>query len=275
MIIGRAYCNLKVFRVERDGTLTKVREAHNAVLTSGLNQLRAAMLGTAWQLSAIGLGSSGTAVAASQTWGLAPLMVAAPTDSFHDGPTYRAILRITEDELVGSTIREVWIAPATTGQAYARVVIPDLAKTAEFAYVFQFDCTWSGCTRAACSMLAALANSQGAYSYELTTLVCGRGTATPSPADQGLADPWTMTALPIASSDATVNGQLSLNFTIAIDQYNGLTLAEVGLFFNVKTGSSPVAVPAMYGRALIDPEPYVILVGVGGQVVVILRWESA
>lgn len=280
IVLGRAYCNLKVFRVERDGSMTLVREAHNMVLTSGLNQLRAAMLGTAWQLSAIGLGSSGTAVSGSQTWGLTPLMCVAPTDSYADGATYRATLRIMEDELVGETIREVWLAPTTEAppagpKAYARVVIPALAKTAEFAYVFQFDCSWSGNTKLACNMLAALANSQGAYSYELTGLLCGRGTTAPSPADTGLADPWTMAKLPLASSDATVDGQLTLYFTLPPDQYNGLTLAEVGLYLDLASGSSPVTVPLLYGRALIDPGPYAIEVGIGGQAVVILRWESA
>lgn len=277
-MVTRAYCNLRVYR-EKDGRRTLVRRAHNLVLTNGLNQLRSAVLGTAWQLSAIGVGRSGTAVAASQTWGLDPLLVAAPTDSYSDGPVYRATLRIGEDELVGKTIREVWLAPTTdappTGPgAYCRAVIQDLAKTAEYAYVFIFEASWGGgCSRLAWSMLAAQANSNGAYSYELSGIVCGRGTSPPTVGDTGLVDPWTMTALPIASVDESTDGQLTVYATIPPDQYNGSTLAEVGLLYAIASGAPPVAA-GMLGRALIEPA-YPIEVGKGAQIVIIVRWESA
>lgn len=279
IVLGRAYCNLKVFRVERDGSMTLVREAHNMVLTSGLNQLRSAVLGTAWQLSAIGLGSSGTPVAASQTWGLSPLLVTEPTVSRAHGAQFRATLQLGEDELNGTTIREVWIAPSTTApptgpKAYARVVIPDLAKTSEYAYVFIFEASWGGgCSRLAWSMLAAQANSNGAYSYELSGIVCGRGTSPPTVGDTGLVDPWTMTALPIASVDESTDGQLTVYATIPPDQYNGSTLAEVGLLYAIASGAPPVAA-GMLGRALIEPA-YQIEVGKGAQIVIIVRWESA
>lgn len=279
---GRAYCNVQVYRqTVRHGRVVKqelVARAHNMVLTSGLDQLRDAMLGAPWQLSAIGLGSSGTPVAASQTWGLSPLLVTEPTVSRAHGAQFRATLQLGEDELNGTTIREVWIAPSTTApptgpKAYARVVIPDLAKTSDFAYIFQFDCSWSGNSKLACNMLAALADSGGAYSFRIASLLCGRGTAPESVNDTGLADPWTMTPIAVASSSVT-DGDLTLFFTLPPDQYNGLVLAEGGVYFDVSSGSPPITVPALFARGLIVPGPYTVEVGKGAQVVVKLRWES-
>lgn len=282
MSVGRAYCNVRVYRQTiRDGVVVRqelVARAHNAVLTSGLNQLRDAMLGAPWQLSAIGLGSNGTPVAASQTWGLSPLLVTEPTVSRRYGAQFRTTLQLGEDELNGTTIREIWIAPSTTApptgpKAYARVVIPDLVKTSDFAYIFQFDCSWSGNTKLGCNMLAALADSGGVYSFRITSLMCGRGSAPESANDTGLADPWTMTPIEVGSS-SVMDGELTLFFTLPPDQYNGEVLVEGGVYFDVASGSSPVTVPALFARGLIEPGPFEIVVGEGAQVVVKLRWES-
>lgn len=283
MSLGHAYCNVSVYRLTvRDGKVVKqelVCRRHNAVLTSGLNQLRDAMLGTSWQLSAIGLGSSGSPVVASQTWGLSPLLVTEPTVSRQYGAQFRATLQLGEDELNGSTIREIWIAPSTTAppsgaKAYARVVIPDLVKTSDFAYIFQFDCSWGGeNSKLACNMLAALADSEGAYSFRIASLMCGRGSAAENVNDTGLADPWTMTPIALAGS-SVADGELTLFFTLPPDQYNGLVLVEGGVYFDVASGSSPVSVPALFARGLIEPGPFMVEVGKGAQVVVQLRWES-
>ncbi|MCE5255155.1 MAG: hypothetical protein LLG45_13295 [Actinomycetia bacterium] len=276
---GRVYCNLKVFRIDAHGRGRLVREAHNAVLTRGLNQLRDAMRGEAFHLSYIGLGSSGTAVSASQTWGLSPLMISQATNRSAKGARLRTTQQIMEDELNGSTIREVWIsmsadAPPTGPGAFARVVIDPLEKTSEFRYVFQFDVVFGGTnSRLACNMMAALAASTGDFTIRIASLMCGRGTAPESIADTGLADPWTMTPIAVASS-SVADGELTLFFTLPPDQYNDLVLAEGGVYFDVASGSSPLSVPALFARGLVQPGPFAIEVGKGAQVVVQLRWES-
>jgi len=275
IVRSRVYCNVLVYRLGRDGRKELVRRAHNAVLSTGLNMLRDAMLGNEFRLEAIGVGSSGTAVVPSQTWGQTPLLCSEVTTKYVNGVRFRAVQQINEDELNGHTIREVWIAPATAGNAFARVVIDDLDKTADFAYIFQFDVVFGGTnSRLGCLMFAQLANSEGAYTIKLTALLCGQGTVSESVADTGLADPWTMTPLPLAST-ASADGQLTLYYTIAPDQYNGSTLAEAGVYFDTNTGTPPVSVPALFARGLITPGPYEIEVGKGAQVVAIMRWESA
>lgn len=274
IVNASAYCNVSVFQLGLDGRKRLVRRAHNAVLTSGLNMLRDAMLGTAFHLDAIGVGSSGTAVTPSQTWGQSPLLCSEVVTKFVNGARFRATQQINEDELNGETIREIWIAPATTGNAFARVVIEDLEKTEDFAYIFQFDVVFGGTnSRLACLMYAQLAASEGAWTIKITTMMCGRGTAAESVGDVGLADPWTMTPLPLAST-ATADGQLTLFYGIAPDQFNGLTLVEAGVYFDTNSGSPPVSVPALFARGLIAPAPFEIEVGEGGQVVAIMRWES-
>ena len=288
----RAYCNLHVYQLDRADreqlelrglrwlleNRRPVREAHNLILDSGLNQLRDACTGTAWHLSAIGVGSSGTAVSASQTWGLSPLLCTSPTDSYADGALFRTTLLLSESELNGYTIREIWVSPTTdappTGdEAYCRVVIPDLAKTSDFAYLFIVDCTWGGgCCKPAWYMFAALAASGGSYTYKVDKLRCGSGCRVESVSDTGLDEPWTMTDL-TASSASPGSKQLEISFSIPPDTYTGETLREVGLYYDVDSGTSPIDVPGLYVRA-VDDEDTLMVAGKGALVPVTLQWGS-
>jgi len=276
VIKAQAYCNVRIYRFKKGDRSKRelVQKVHNLVLNTGLNQIRDALNGAAWHLGAVGLGSNGTAVQATDTWGLTPLICEAPTSSYYKNALFRATFLLEEGDLNGNTLREFWIAPSTTvGTAYSRVVFDPIAKTDDYAYLFIIDCTWGGaCTRNAWFMLAALAGSGGAYYYQLNQLMCGRGTTLPTVYDETLADPWTMSPIPVASS-VTAVGELTLRFTINPDQFNDEIMREAGLYFSCISGSSPITAPALYCRNLIDPA-YAIEVGKGAQVVCVLKWES-
>lgn len=281
--LPRPYCNVRVYRLARkDGrTIRKdlVAAAHNLVTDAGLDQLKAAAVGTAWQLSGIGLGDDDTAPAASDTWGGSELLCEVPTSSYYKDGLYRASLLIEEGDLVGEDIKEVWIAPGTAiggGPCYARVVIGTIAKTADYAYLFLFDCTWTGgdeITSATCEMFAALAKSGGAYTYALDEVLLGGGTKEESSADTGLELPWAMTPLALASATSLGTGFLSLTFTIPPDTYVGNVVREVGLYFTLETGASPITAPAMFCRMVLDDE-YEVPVGEGATVSVVIKWEA-
>jgi hypothetical protein len=280
---GKAYCNVKVYRLERDAAGNELSRTlhckrHNLVTTSGLNQLRDACNGAAWQLSAIGLGEDGTAVTAADTWGLSPLVCEAPTTSSYKGNRFRATSLLEEDNQNGETIREVWISPDTTGppggeDCYARVVIDDIAKTDEYAYLFLFDCTWSGCVDTGCNMLAAQAASGGAYSFRCDTVLFGSGTKAESSGDAALELPWAMTPLALTTSDATVDATLRLNFSIAPDTYVGQTIREVGIYFTQETGTLPLPTPWLYTRDVIAT-PYEVVPDMAAGEVTVLTWEA-
>jgi hypothetical protein len=282
VLVIRAYCNVKVYRLKREaGRLIEKRlqcKAHNLVTTSGLNQLRDACDGTAWQLSAIGLGDDGTAVTAADTWGLSPLVVAAPTTTSYKGNRCRLTYLLEEDEQNGETVREVWIGPDTTGppggeDCYARVVIDDIAKTSDYAYLFLFDCTWSGCTDTGANMLAAQAASAGAYSFKCDTVMFGSGTKAESTSDTACEIPWPMSPLASASSVATVDGQLTVSFTIAPDTYVGNTAREMAVYFTEETGTLPLAPPWIFTRNLIAT-PYEVVPDTGATARCVITWES-
>lgn len=279
IIRGRAGANVRVFRRRRgEKHWTLMQERHNLVLSSGLNQLRDACNGAAWQLSAIGLGDDGTAVAASQTWGLSPLAVGAPTSSYYKGNMFRASYLLEEDELNGETIREMWLAPSTTApptgdDAYARLVIDDIAKTSDYAYLFIWDCTWSGCTDKACNMLAAQAASGGTYSFRLDECLFGSGTLAESSSDTTLELPWVMGRLALASSTATVDGQLTLAFTIPPDTYVGNWAREMAVYATVESGTFPLSEPLMFVRNLIAA-PYEVVPDEGATAVCVITWEA-
>jgi hypothetical protein len=277
-----AYCNVKVYRLRREGgrVIEKKLQCkrHNLVTTSGLNQLRDACDGTAWQLSAIGLGDDGTAVADADTWGISPLIVAAPTTSYYKGSLFRASYLLEEDEQNGETIREVWISPDITGppggeDCYARVVIDDIAKTADYAYLFLFDCTWTGCCITGANMLAAQAASAGAYSFKLDLAMFGSGTRDESYSDTTLELPWAMSPLALASSVATEDGQLIVSFTITPDTYVGNTAREMGIYFTQETGTIPIAEPWLFTRNLIAT-PYEVVPDEGATARCVITWES-
>lgn len=279
---GRAYCNVKVYRQRRENG--KVIESklhckkHNIVTTYGLNQLRDACNGTAWQLSAIGLGDDGTAASASDTWGLSSLVCAAPTTSSYKGGRYRMTYLVEEDDLNGETIREVWVAPSTTApptgdECYARVVIDAIAKTSAYAYLFLFDCTWSGCTNTGAAMLAAQAASGGAYSFKIDEVMFGSGTKAESVSDTAPELPWSMSPIALATSTATVDGQLTLNFVIPPDTYVGNTAREMAVYFTQETGTLPLAMPWIFTRNLIAT-PYEIVPDTGATAVCVITWEA-
>lgn len=276
-MIGKAYCNVKVYRLKRDGgrVIEKrlIDRKHNIVTTAGLNQLRDACNGTAWHLSAIGLGDDGTAAALTDTWGLNELICAAPTTSSYKAERYRMSYLLEEDEQNGETIREVWVSTGTTiasGSCYARVVIDDIAKTSDYAYLFLFDCTWSGCTDTACAMLAAQAASGGTYSFACDQAVLGSGTRAESTDDTTLDLPWTMTPLDVASA-VTGTGTLSLNFTIAPDTFVGNTVREVGIYFTQETGTLPLGTPWLFTRNLVAT-PYEVVPDTGATVRCVITW---
>lgn len=281
IVRGRADANVRVYRRRRgEAHWTCLQERHNLVLTSGLNQLRDACNGAAWQLSAIGLGSSGTAVAASQTWGLSPLVVGAPTSSYYKGNLFRASYLLEEDELNGDTIRELWLAPTTTApptgdDAYARVVIDAIAKTSDYAYLFIWDCTWGGgCVAKGWEMLAAQAASAGAYSFRLDECLFGSGTKAESTGDTALELPWVMSRLALASSTATVDGELTLQFTIPPDTYVGSWAREMAIYATVESGTFPIAEPRLFTRNLIAT-PYEVQPDEGATAVCVITWEAA
>lgn len=279
-IRGRAYCNVQVYRLKRDrGRIVErklIDRRHNLVTTAGLNQIRNACNGTAWHLSGFGLGDDGTAPAASDTWGRSELICAAPTTSSYKGNRYRMSYLVEEDDLVGETLREAWIAPGIvvgSGSCYARVVIDDIVKTAEYAYLFLFDCTWTGCTDKACSMLAAQAASGGAYSFKLDECLFGSGTLAESTSDTTLELPWVMSRLALASSTATVDGELTLAFTIPPDTYVGNWAREMGVYATVESGTFPLSEPLMFVRNLIAA-PYEVVPDEGATAVCVITWEA-
>jgi hypothetical protein len=160
-----------------------------------------------------------------------------------------------------------------SGSAYARVVIDAIAKTADYAYLFLFDCTWTGCTDKGCYMLAAQAASGGAYSFKLDECLFGSGTLAESTSDTALELPWVMANLALASSVATVDAQLTLSFTIAPDTYVGQTANEMGIYATVESGTFPIAEPLMFTRNLITT-PYEVPPDEGATAVCVITWES-
>lgn len=282
-IRGKAYCNVKVYRLERDAAGNELSRTlhcrkHNLVTTAGLNQLRDACNGAAWQLSAIGLGDDGTAATAADTWGLSPLVCEAPTTSSYKGNRYRMSYLLEEDEQNGQTIREVWISPSTTApptgdECYARVIIDDIVKSDEYAYLFLFDCTWTGCVDKGCNMLAAQAASGGAYSFRCDQVLFGSGTKARDPADTTLELPWVMDPLDLTTSDATVDATLRLNFSIAPDTYVGQVIREVGIYFTQETGTLPLAPPWLYTRDIVAT-PYEVVPDMAAGEVTVLTWEA-
>lgn len=276
----RPWCNVRVYALSRDRKRRRlVREEHNLITTAGLNQLRAAAQGDVWYIGSIGLGSSGTAAQASDTWGLSPLLVTAPTNTLRRGASARFYLQLEEDELVGQTIREIWLsqttdAPPAGPAAYMRATIPALNKDDESAYLFVVECSWGGsCCKGAWYMFAALAVSNGAYTYVVDQLYCGSGSRVRSVTDTGLDEPWAMTPIGSPSVDVTVNGKLGLAWGIPPDAYTGLVLREAGVFYRANTGTGPLTVPALFTR-VVRASDYVMVEGSGARVSCPIYWTS-
>jgi hypothetical protein len=123
------------------------------------------------------------------------------------------------------------------------------------------------------NMWAALRASNGAYTFKINKMLAGSGTRAVSVSDAALAAPWAGMSY-ITAGRATRNATtLVHDYGILPNTQTGKYLAELGFYYDINTGSSPIVVPALYSRALV-PSPFTVLADQGVYISHIKGWTN-
>lgn len=139
-------------------------------------------------------------------------------------------------------------------------------------YVAQVQQTHNEVTESGWEMLAALLGSNEAYTYAINKMKAGSSAQAVSVSDRALVAPWTMSY--ITSTKATAGrGTLKQEYGIAPNVYTGNVVRELGFYFDVVTGASPITAPGLYARCVL-PAPITMVADYGVYVSHDMGWNG-